>query len=68
MNLVDYAAVLLIGLATVFNGWAVIRLSRRVASLEARETTGCAHHDLKNVGTFGHPEYQCQSCGVLVEQ
>lgn len=28
---------------------------------------GCSHPDVKNVGTFGHPEYECTFCHQTVD-
>ncbi len=68
MSWLDYITVLLIGIAAAVNGYALIRLARRVEMLEEVVTTpqGCPHHEVINVGTFGKPAYQCRACGDAV--
>lgn len=60
-------ACLLIGIGMILTNWAVFNLRRRVDDLEMSRPVGCAHTDVKNIGTFGHPEYQCQMCHQIVQ-
>lgn len=49
--------------------WRQRGLRQRIAMLEGdldAVARGCAHDEVRNVGTFGAPSYQCARCGALV--
>ena len=47
--------------------WASLYvLVRRVDRIDGFEPQRCAHADVKNIGTFGHPEYQCTLCHQVI--
>lgn len=43
------------------------QLSNRVDDIEqSQRPVQCAHTDVRNIGTFGHPEYECTLCHQVV--
>jgi hypothetical protein len=64
--LILVGVVLVIGQAVLFLMLGII--VRRIDRIEfAGAGPGCSHAEVKNVGTFGHPEYLCQLCHQVVD-
>ena len=58
------------GLAFLVVAAILHSLNRRVEILETHtelQPGGCPHSDVKNIGTFGHPEYECTLCHQTVD-
>lgn len=46
----------------------IVALEETLALMESPKTpTGCTHASVSNEGTFGAPEYRCDTCHALVE-
>lgn len=65
-------ALVLLALVAIGESIAILRLFAIVNEHEEliaqARPSGCSHPDVINVGTFGHPAYECVLCHASVDR